>query len=431
MKLHNDTYNDCPIFILEAYKKTEFRCVQMNEKAASFFDLPYPLTKSINLAEHLHIANCNEFTSHCNMALKENGIHRFSFHFLWHGKEYLFITTLSRFTYNNRNYVYAVGISAPYDPDLYKQQKLMDLKTVLVKTDSMDCAFEIIWNKDHYDLFSFSLFFSNFFELDNDCLTMSLNYHFSEKDVRFIEHAADECLKYGYYATDIVSKIINGQTCYFKLTFTPLTQEGITTILCYVLDCTNDMLISNHFNECNQITDFLFYTSSNACCLYDMQDETNPLVLRKNMPMSNFEQLHSPEVIQKMILDKYNIVSFYKIPLSFLVSLKRTDDMQDCHYQMYMVPFLKDCHIHRLFLSIKKLDKLEIQMQHVDVHLTKRETEVLSYVVNGNKNSYIAARLGISEGTVKRTLSNAYSKLNVTSRTELMKYYFDIARAET
>ncbi|MBE5961115.1 MAG: helix-turn-helix transcriptional regulator [Lachnospiraceae bacterium] len=431
MKLCDDLYNDVFIFVLEAYKKNEFRCVQMNEKASSFFNLPYPLSKSYDLSDHLQVANCSDFLSHCNLALKENGIHRFSFRCQHQEKEHLFITTLSRFTYENQTYLYAVCISAPFNPGVYEHQLRMDLKTLLVKTDSMDCAFEIIRNNDHYELFSFSQFFSQFFQLDNGCLDMNLRFHLSEQTVRFIEQAAEECLKYGYYATDILSDKVNGKDAYFKMTFTPLTHGGITTILCYVLDCTKDILTFNQFDESKQIMDFLFYTSCNACCLCDVQDETNPIVLRQNASMQAFKSYHSTSLIHETLYEKYKILSFYKVPLSFFISLKNNDDMQDNHYQMYMVPFFKDSSIYRIFLSIKKLDKLEIQMQNVDVHLTKRETEVLSYVINGNKNSYIAAHLGISEGTVKRILSNTYSKLNVTSRTELMKYYFDIARAET
>lgn len=48
--------------------------------------------------------------------------------------------------------------------------------------------------------------------------------------------------------------------------------------------------------------------------------------------------------------------------------------------------------------------------------LTARELEVLELVSVGLRNSEIAARLYISEGTVKRHLTNIYLKLEVTSR---------------
>ncbi|WP_344916671.1 response regulator transcription factor [Streptosporangium oxazolinicum] len=48
--------------------------------------------------------------------------------------------------------------------------------------------------------------------------------------------------------------------------------------------------------------------------------------------------------------------------------------------------------------------------------LSARELEVLELVAAGFRNSQIAARLHISEGTVKRHLTNIYLKLEVDSR---------------
>lgn len=50
--------------------------------------------------------------------------------------------------------------------------------------------------------------------------------------------------------------------------------------------------------------------------------------------------------------------------------------------------------------------------------LTPREVEMLLLVCQGITNKSIAHTLGIAEGTVKKTLYNAYKKLNVQSRAE-------------
>lgn len=50
--------------------------------------------------------------------------------------------------------------------------------------------------------------------------------------------------------------------------------------------------------------------------------------------------------------------------------------------------------------------------------LTRREIEVLNAVAEGLGNKHIAARLGISEHTVKTHLAAIFEKLDVTSRTE-------------
>jgi NarL family two-component system response regulator YdfI len=48
--------------------------------------------------------------------------------------------------------------------------------------------------------------------------------------------------------------------------------------------------------------------------------------------------------------------------------------------------------------------------------LTEREREVLAGVARGERSKEIAARLGISERTVKAYLSSIYAKLGVDSR---------------
>jgi ATP/maltotriose-dependent transcriptional regulator MalT len=53
--------------------------------------------------------------------------------------------------------------------------------------------------------------------------------------------------------------------------------------------------------------------------------------------------------------------------------------------------------------------------------LSKREREVLGLVAAGMHNSEIASDLYISEGTVKRHLTNAYAKLGTASRISAIK----------
>ncbi len=51
--------------------------------------------------------------------------------------------------------------------------------------------------------------------------------------------------------------------------------------------------------------------------------------------------------------------------------------------------------------------------------LTRREAEIARHVAGGRRNRDIAETLGISEGTVKMHLHNAYAKLGLESRTQL------------
>lgn len=62
------------------------------------------------------------------------------------------------------------------------------------------------------------------------------------------------------------------------------------------------------------------------------------------------------------------------------------------------------------------------QQAQVSEPLSDREAEVLRLVAHGLGNPEIAATLGISEGTVRKHVSNIMSKLNLTSRTQAVLY---------
>jgi DNA-binding NarL/FixJ family response regulator len=54
--------------------------------------------------------------------------------------------------------------------------------------------------------------------------------------------------------------------------------------------------------------------------------------------------------------------------------------------------------------------------------LTRRESEVLALVANGWSNREVGEALFISERTVARHLTNIFTKIDVTSRTQAVRY---------
>lgn len=54
--------------------------------------------------------------------------------------------------------------------------------------------------------------------------------------------------------------------------------------------------------------------------------------------------------------------------------------------------------------------------------LTRRESEILSLIVDGCSNAQIGRRLGISSQTVKNQLSVIFAKLGVRNRLQLAVY---------
>ena len=53
-------------------------------------------------------------------------------------------------------------------------------------------------------------------------------------------------------------------------------------------------------------------------------------------------------------------------------------------------------------------------------HITRRETEILVLMAEGNPNKAIASRLGISTETVKKHLRNIYEKTGAQNKIEAL-----------
>ncbi len=75
---------------------------------------------------------------------------------------------------------------------------------------------------------------------------------------------------------------------------------------------------------------------------------------------------------------------------------------------------------NRVVLSVSRstANRLEGAQESV---LSSRELEVLLLAARAMSNSQIASHLHISEGTVKRHLTNIYAKLGVSSRVDAAK----------
>ncbi|WP_326954142.1 response regulator transcription factor [Amycolatopsis sp. NBC_01286] len=71
----------------------------------------------------------------------------------------------------------------------------------------------------------------------------------------------------------------------------------------------------------------------------------------------------------------------------------------------------------RTTLAPSVAERLMARLRVPGTALTRRETEVLALVADGLSNQAVAARLHLTEGTVKSHLARIYTKLAVDSRT--------------
>lgn len=71
-----------------------------------------------------------------------------------------------------------------------------------------------------------------------------------------------------------------------------------------------------------------------------------------------------------------------------------------------------------VILSVPRTSLETADADEAENELTGREAEILLHAARGESNRQVAEALYISETTVKRHLTNVYSKLGVSSRTE-------------
>ncbi|RXJ73817.1 hypothetical protein CS022_07415 [Veronia nyctiphanis] len=87
-------------------------------------------------------------------------------------------------------------------------------------------------------------------------------------------------------------------------------------------------------------------------------------------------------------------------------------------------------------------DQSELQM-HVDTSInqafkqfgqsviTDRERQVVHFILRGHSAKSIARELGISPSTVQMHRKNLYSKLNISSQSELFNLFIEFLRSHT
>jgi DNA-binding NarL/FixJ family response regulator len=79
--------------------------------------------------------------------------------------------------------------------------------------------------------------------------------------------------------------------------------------------------------------------------------------------------------------------------------------------------------ISDLIRSLRTAPESEAEHAHVDdVHLTDRQVDIVTCIVDGYTNKEIAERFAISEQTVKHHLTAIFEKLGVGNRVELALY---------
>lgn len=176
-----------------------------------------------------------------------------------------------------------------------------------------------------------------------------------------------------------------------------------------LINFKNDLL--QYFNS--KLVAICFLTlSSNKTFEIALSNECfDGLIMKDNLMQDNIVK---SAVFKKCILTKNSVRGYIYSKDPKEVSAK---------YFVQMVPLITETIVQGILLTLDPAYEVTNNGKELILKLTKREREILSFVAEGYTNKFISSKLNISEGTVKRIISNGYKKLGISSRVELAKLY--------
>ena len=92
-----------------------------------------------------------------------------------------------------------------------------------------------------------------------------------------------------------------------------------------------------------------------------------------------------------------------------------------------IIPAINAVHSGNLVFDSKIVSNIKKYTEkNIDIDLSNREFDILLLVAEGLNNREIAAKLFLSEGTVRNYISNILEKLSLRDRTQLAIYYYKV-----
>lgn len=253
--------------------------------------------------------------------------------------------------------------------------------------------------------------------------------YFLDKDVSFITFFCSNIIDKDAYHKCIQNKlpvhfvekyVRDGNTLFFDIMLYPY--YGSSKIFVYAKRIdeyqfqTTQKTIDSMYNI-NPETDYL------CVCEISYEDRDNPCIIGCN---DHFKKLMEDHTIKLSYIIESTV--FQKCTMNFsttagdLVFQNKLGKSQKFKINVSHLPKIGK----NIFIVVLSPEDQYIEnINCLFADLSNREKEVLTYVADGLTNRYIANKLSITEGTVKRTIYNGYKKLGICSRIELLKIVYN------
>ena len=212
----------------------------------------------------------------------------------------------------------------------------------------------------------------------------------------------------------------NQQERYWHVRFTPFFGKTQICALCIVHEITQKVMLCKQISELEQEYDCFFHMTTGGVAVMQRGRDGQYHVQKCNELFETFLEQYRQTYDQEQ--DFVQWMESISQNESWTLALT-CEEGKVAYYKLCAEPHIVDGQIAKVFVTVvptTQMMKLEQQMR---AKLTPREAEVLALVVEGNTNRYIAHKLMVTEGTIKRIVSNGYRKLGIASRAELVRCF--------
>lgn len=198
----------------------------------------------------------------------------------------------------------------------------------------------------------------------------------------------------------------------FRITLLPITQPRNVKIFTNISQCFE--------NDPNCAIDD--YIDTVTCII--TQNKKGPRIIKRiSAGFVNFAHLNLISFKDIIYNQSVNECFLRSSPSTSPLILKYSSDSSDS-FTVYSVPYFgENDSLEVLVTLIPSANTASPEPINCNKGITIREQEIINLAATGCTNRYIAHKLLISEGTVKKTLHNAYKKLGIGSRMELIKLF--------
>ncbi|WP_066711981.1 response regulator transcription factor [Clostridium sp. Marseille-P299] len=248
-------------------------------------------------------------------------------------------------------------------------------------------------------------------------------YPFAELNFK-TTRVIDECIRLNQTIqyTDVVK--IPGAKYFVLVTLVPIVHVDSTKVL--IISKKSDTPITLNINDRLErfSTELIQYFNTRlvGICFMEitsiksfeiiLSNECFDEIINREVKME--EDIIKSSLFKQCILSRNAVRGYIQTKESREISAK---------YFVQIIPTVIDNVVSGILLTIDPEHQLPKIGSDLLLKLTKREREILAYVADGYTNKYISSKLNITEGTVKRIISNGYKKLGISSRVELAKIY--------